>query len=76
MFRNSTKQSGLLKETVEHFGKIDFLICNAGIWEGGPVESISEELWDKTLDINLKGHVVGLSRCGSAHEEPASMVEL
>lgn len=45
----------LLQQTVEHFGKIDFLICNAGIWEGGPVESISEELWDRTLDINLKG---------------------
>ena len=45
----------LLQQTVEHFNRIDFLICNAGIWEGGPVESISEELWDKTLDINLKG---------------------
>ncbi len=45
----------LLQETVEHFGRIDFLICNAGIWEGAPVELISEELWDKTLDINLKG---------------------
>ena len=45
----------LLQQTVEHFGKIDFLICNAGIWEGGPVEAISEELWDKTFDINLKG---------------------
>jgi 3-oxoacyl-[acyl-carrier protein] reductase len=45
----------LLRETVEHFARVDFLICNAGIWEGAPVESISEELWDKSLDINLKG---------------------
>ena len=45
----------LINQTIEHFGKIDFLICNAGIWEGDAVESISEELWDKTLDINLKG---------------------
>lgn len=45
----------LLQETVEHFGRLDFLICNAGIWEGAPVEEISEELWNKTLDINLKG---------------------
>lgn len=45
----------LLQQTVEHFGRIDFLICNAGIWEGAPVEAISEELWDKTLEINLKG---------------------
>jgi len=45
----------LLQQTVEHFSRVDFLICNAGIWEGAPVESLSEELWDKTLDINLKG---------------------
>lgn len=45
----------LVQETVEHFGRVDLLICNAGIWEGAPVESISEELWDKTIDINLKG---------------------
>jgi len=45
----------LLQQTVEHFGRVDFLICNAGIWEGAPVEAISEELWNKTLEINLKG---------------------
>ena len=45
----------LVQQTREHFGRVDFLICNAGIWEGGPVESISEELWNKTFDINLKG---------------------
>ncbi|HYV13479.1 MAG TPA: 3-oxoacyl-ACP reductase family protein [Pyrinomonadaceae bacterium] len=45
----------LVQETVEHFGRVDFLICNAGIWVGAGVESISEELWNKTLDINLKG---------------------
>ena len=45
----------LVQQTLEHFGRVDILICNAGIWEGGPVESISEELWDKTFDINLKG---------------------
>lgn len=45
----------LVKETVGHFGRLDLLICNAGIWVGAGVESISEELWDRTLDINLKG---------------------
>ena len=45
----------LVNETLERFGRIDFLICNAGIWEGAPVESIAEELWDRTIEINLKG---------------------
>lgn len=45
----------LVNETLERFERIDFLVCNAGIWQGAPVESLSEELWDKTFDINLKG---------------------
>ena len=45
----------LIDETIHQFQRIDILICNAGIWEGAPVEEIPEELWDRTLDINLKG---------------------
>jgi 3-oxoacyl-[acyl-carrier protein] reductase len=45
----------LIAETIAHFDRLDFLICNAGIWEGGPVEDMSEQMWDKTLNINLKG---------------------
>lgn len=45
----------LIDETIQRFQRIDILICNAGIWKGAPVEEIPEELWDRTLDINLKG---------------------
>jgi 3-oxoacyl-[acyl-carrier protein] reductase len=45
----------LVEATVNELKRLDFLICNAGIWEGQPVESISEELWDRTIEINLKG---------------------
>lgn len=45
----------VVKETVDRFKRIDFLICNAGIWQGSAVESMTEELWDRTMDINLKG---------------------
>lgn len=45
----------LIQETVESFGRLDFLICNAGIWAGAGIETLSEELWDRVIDINLKG---------------------
>ena len=45
----------LVQEAVSHFECIDFLVCNAGIWEGGAVESLSEDAWDRTMDLNLKG---------------------
>jgi 3-oxoacyl-[acyl-carrier protein] reductase len=45
----------LLDATLEHFQRVDVVVCNAGIWEGAAVEQISEALWDSTMDINLKG---------------------
>jgi 3-oxoacyl-[acyl-carrier protein] reductase len=45
----------LTETALEKFGQLDILIANAGIWEGAPIEEMSEELWDKVLDANLKG---------------------
>lgn len=45
----------LVKETIQRFGRIDFLVCNAGIWEGGAVDEMAEEVWDRTIELNLKG---------------------
>ena len=45
----------LLRRTVEKFSRVDILVCNAGIWRGAPVEEISESLWDRVIEVNLKG---------------------
>ena len=45
----------LIEKTMDRFGKIDFLVCNAGIWEGGPIDEMSEQVWDRMIDLNLKG---------------------
>ena len=45
----------LIGTTIKHFGRIDFLVCNAGIWEGASVDEMTEETWDRTIDLNLKG---------------------
>ena len=45
----------LVAETLEHFGSVDLLVANAGVWEGAAVEEMSEELWDRVVAANLKG---------------------
>ncbi len=46
-----------VKNTVEKFGKLDILVNNAGIcWPIKPLTELTEEEWDKIMDINLKGY--------------------
>ena len=47
---------GLVKKTVDKFGKVDILVNNAGICQFKPFLELTEEEWDRTLDINLKGY--------------------
>jgi NAD(P)-dependent dehydrogenase (short-subunit alcohol dehydrogenase family) len=43
-------------QVIEAFGGLDILVNNAGIQTfGGPVDT-SEETWDRTMNVNLKGH--------------------
>jgi 3-oxoacyl-[acyl-carrier protein] reductase len=45
----------LVQTASDKFGRLDILVCNAGVWAGAAVEELSEELWDRVLDVNLKG---------------------
>ena len=45
----------MFKIIKKEFGGIDILVNNAGISDFHPLSEISEEIWDKTLSINLKG---------------------
>lgn len=45
----------MVEETVKAFGKIDILVNNAGIVIPGRVDNMSEEDWDRTMAVNLKG---------------------
>ena len=44
-----------MKKIKERFGRIDALFVNAGVAKLVPLEQITEELFDETVDINLKG---------------------
>lgn len=48
--------SAMVEQAVEKFGRLDFAFNNAGV-EGltAPVAECTEENWNKTIDVNLKG---------------------
>ena len=46
----------MVSHTIERFGRLDFAVNNAGIeGEFQGIAEFSEDMWDRVLDINLKG---------------------
>ena len=45
----------MVKRTKKEFGRIDILVNNAGIDGGCPAEKVTEEFWQKVIDVNMSG---------------------
>jgi 3-oxoacyl-[acyl-carrier protein] reductase len=47
---------GMVKTALSTFdNRVDILVNNAAIWTNVPTEELSEEEWDRMVDINMKG---------------------
>jgi NAD(P)-dependent dehydrogenase (short-subunit alcohol dehydrogenase family) len=45
----------LINQAIKKFRRIDILVNNAGIYKAMPTTSVSEEEWEKTIHIDLRG---------------------
>lgn len=45
----------IVRETVERHGRLDVLVNCAGVWVEGPTAEATEEEFDRTMAVNLKG---------------------
>ena len=54
---NPEAARALVAETVRHFGRLDILVANHGVWpeQDVPIDRMSDEQWRSTLSINLDG---------------------
>lgn len=52
---NSMQVDEFIKQVIEKFGKIDVLVNNAGITKDNLLMRMSEEEFDKVIEVNLKG---------------------
>src|SRR5205085_2916623 len=52
---NATDADRAVAATVEKFGGVDILVNNAAIQTYGDAVTTTEEIWDRTMNINLKG---------------------
>ncbi|MFX0133175.1 MAG: SDR family NAD(P)-dependent oxidoreductase [Candidatus Hodarchaeota archaeon] len=45
-----------VQKCMDKFGRVDILVCNAGILRDNMIHKMSEEDYDLVLDVNLKGY--------------------
>jgi len=53
--RDADQAEGLVKKTLEAFGRLDILVNNAGITRDTLLMRMKESDWDLVIDTNLKG---------------------
>ena len=81
---NPEAARSLVAETVEHFGSLDILVANHGVWpeQDVPIERMSDEQWRSTLSINLDGvfglvkHAVAQMKAQPRNNRPAGHIVL
>ena len=52
---NSPQMKALIDEAVKQFGGLDIVVNSAGVRTNGSITEITEEQWDRTISVNLKG---------------------
>ena len=52
-----------VKAIINEFGRLDILVNNAGIGTRMGLEKVSQEEWERTMDVNAKGGYLGIKHC-------------
>jgi NAD(P)-dependent dehydrogenase (short-subunit alcohol dehydrogenase family) len=52
---NEADAAAMVKRAVDEFGKIDFLIANAGILRDKSFKNMTNDMWDIVIDVHLRG---------------------
>jgi NAD(P)-dependent dehydrogenase (short-subunit alcohol dehydrogenase family) len=54
--RSEADVAAMVADAVDHFGRLDVLVNNAGIYRPGGTRDLDVEDWQATVDVNLTGY--------------------
>ena len=53
--RNLASQQKAVQTILSNWGRLDYVIANAGVGYMAPIQTLTSEQWQETIDINLTG---------------------
>jgi 3-oxoacyl-[acyl-carrier protein] reductase len=53
--RNLASQEKAVQKILSNWGRLDYVIANAGVGYFAPIQTLTSEQWQETIDINLTG---------------------
>jgi NAD(P)-dependent dehydrogenase (short-subunit alcohol dehydrogenase family) len=56
---NEEQMISLFARTMDQFGKLNILVNNSGAFDGGPIEELTMEKWQRVMDVNVTGPFLG-----------------
>jgi 3-oxoacyl-[acyl-carrier protein] reductase len=61
-------------ETVAAFGRLDVLVCNAGIFRAAPLDTFTLEDFDETMSVNLRAPFIAVKAAAARMGEDGRIV--
>ena len=63
---NTASVDALAEQAVQHFGRLDYAVANAGLLRRAPLLEMTDALWDEMLNVDLTG-VMRTFRAATRH---------
>jgi 3-oxoacyl-[acyl-carrier protein] reductase len=67
---------GMVAAAIEHFGRLDIVVNNAGVYEMAPIEETSEALYRRIFDINVLGTLLVTQAAARHLGQGASVINI
>lgn len=72
----AAQAQGLIEAAVAHFGRLDILVNNSGIFDVAPVEQVTEDQYRRLFDVNVLGVLLTTQAAIKHLQEGGSVINI
>ncbi|HEV7522812.1 MAG TPA: glucose 1-dehydrogenase [Candidatus Angelobacter sp.] len=72
----AAEAKGIIDAAIKNYGRIDILVNNSGVYEFGPIESVTEDSFHKLFNVNVLGLLLTTQAAVKYLKEGASIINI